>query len=122
MKRLILLLALLIGCGGALPLIISAVTTAGQLISTFNDIIQPQYQEANDNCAEQIEALAEGSSNLTATVAACDGLTDTYLALEQTVNELLAQKVPRSTPLEDKARERLKEYSDSYARYESVVR
>jgi hypothetical protein len=126
MKRIIvaLFLAFCLCCGGALPALTTAVniaSTIGELINLFEHEIDPQYQEANQICAEQIAAAVYGTPNYTAVSAACASLTDAYLGVQHLVEQYKGDKADRSAPLDEEGNRRLGRWYAKYADYKAVV-
>lgn len=127
MKKLIIAIVLwLSACGAALPTVIAGLSTAAEIFDLVETTLSPQYDDAYDVCAEQIAILSMGSNDLTTVVAACDELTDAWLAVLSSVNQLkAAQKTDLKVYEQDaveEAKRRIQEYNDSYIKYEWAMK
>lgn len=120
------ILVVLLGCGGALPSVMAGISTAAEILSFIEDTLSPQYQDAQDVCLVAIETLPRQSKDLVEAVGVCNELTDAWLAVLQAAERLeVASEAGHKEYLQDMleaTRQRIKEYNESYLKYEWSVK
>lgn len=123
MKKLLVILSLCVACGGAIPAIIAGLSTAAQVIEYFSDVLKPQNEAAQEDCAQAIESLSINDPGITDVVEACDELTDAFLSVVSAVDQLRENEArgAKDAAAVEKAKQRIREYNESYKQYDATL-